>query len=34
MCEEEKAKAPFVPFGLDLFYWGQEQAESSSKILK
>nr|XP_020652709.1 UV-stimulated scaffold protein A [Pogona vitticeps] len=33
-CEDEKAKAPFVPFGLDLFYWGQEQPESSSKILK
>ncbi|KAJ7324513.1 hypothetical protein JRQ81_017533 [Phrynocephalus forsythii] len=32
--EEEKAKAPLVPFGLDLFYWGQEQPESSSKILK
>ncbi|KAH0624417.1 hypothetical protein JD844_031833 [Phrynosoma platyrhinos] len=32
--EEEKAKAPLVPFGIDLFYWGQEQPESSGKILK
>ncbi|XP_066478504.1 UV-stimulated scaffold protein A [Tiliqua scincoides] len=31
--QEEKAKAPVVPFGLDLFYWGQEQP-TSGKILK
>ncbi|XP_053243750.1 UV-stimulated scaffold protein A isoform X3 [Podarcis raffonei] len=31
--EEEKAKAPVVPFGLDLFYWGQEQP-GSGKIIK
>ncbi|XP_070799520.1 UV-stimulated scaffold protein A [Pituophis catenifer annectens] len=31
--EEEKAKAPLVPFGLDLFYWGQEQP-TSGKILR
>lgn len=31
--KEEKAKAPVVPFGLDLFYWGQEQP-TSGKILK
>ncbi|XP_033004292.1 UV-stimulated scaffold protein A isoform X1 [Lacerta agilis] len=31
--EEEKAKAPVVPFGLDLFYWGQEQPDSG-KIIK
>uniref|UniRef100_A0A8C6XBZ2 UV-stimulated scaffold protein A n=1 Tax=Naja naja TaxID=35670 RepID=A0A8C6XBZ2_NAJNA len=31
--EEEKARAPLVPFGLDLFYWGQEQP-TSGKILR
>ncbi|XP_053160899.1 UV-stimulated scaffold protein A isoform X3 [Hemicordylus capensis] len=31
--DEEKAKAPLVPFGLDLFYWGQEQP-TAGKILK
>ncbi|XP_070607508.1 UV-stimulated scaffold protein A [Erythrolamprus reginae] len=31
--EEEKAKAPLVPFGLDLFYWGQEQP-TPGRILK
>ncbi|KAM3837264.1 UV-stimulated scaffold protein A [Vipera latastei] len=31
--EEEKAKAPLVPFGMDLFYWGQEQP-TSAKILR
>ncbi|XP_015265572.1 PREDICTED: UV-stimulated scaffold protein A [Gekko japonicus] len=31
--EEEKSKAPIVPFGLDLFYWGQEQP-TAGKILK
>ncbi|XP_039203546.1 UV-stimulated scaffold protein A isoform X1 [Crotalus tigris] len=31
--EEEKAKAPLVPFGIDLFYWGQEQP-TSGKILR
>uniref|UniRef100_H3A7S2 UV-stimulated scaffold protein A n=1 Tax=Latimeria chalumnae TaxID=7897 RepID=H3A7S2_LATCH len=31
--EEEKAKAPIVPFGLDLHYWGQEQP-TTGKILK
>ncbi|XP_015685730.1 UV-stimulated scaffold protein A-like, partial [Protobothrops mucrosquamatus] len=29
----EKAKAPLVPFGIDLFYWGQEQP-TSGKILR
>ncbi|XP_008118395.2 UV-stimulated scaffold protein A [Anolis carolinensis] len=32
--EEEKTKAPLVPFGVDLFYWGQEQPASSGRILK
>ncbi|XP_026546629.1 UV-stimulated scaffold protein A [Notechis scutatus] len=31
--KEEKARAPLVPFGLDLFYWGQEQP-TSGKILR
>ncbi|NXX87787.1 UVSSA protein, partial [Centropus bengalensis] len=31
--EEERAKAPLMPFGLDLHYWGQEQP-SAGKILK
>ncbi|NXI34180.1 UVSSA protein, partial [Galbula dea] len=31
--EEERAKAPLMPFGLDLQYWGQEQP-SAGKILK
>ncbi|XP_032082462.1 UV-stimulated scaffold protein A isoform X2 [Thamnophis elegans] len=31
--EEERAKAPHVPFGLDLAYWGQEQP-TSGKILR
>ncbi|XP_037242739.1 UV-stimulated scaffold protein A isoform X2 [Falco biarmicus] len=31
--EEERAKAPFMPFGLDLHYWGQNQP-SAGKILK
>ncbi|KAM9027437.1 UV-stimulated scaffold protein A [Ara ararauna] len=31
--EEERAKAPFMPFGLDLHYWGQDQP-SAGKILK
>ncbi|XP_062981992.1 UV-stimulated scaffold protein A [Elgaria multicarinata webbii] len=31
--EEEKARAPLVPFGLDIFYWGQEQP-TSGNILK
>uniref|UniRef100_A0A8D0HFB5 UV-stimulated scaffold protein A n=1 Tax=Sphenodon punctatus TaxID=8508 RepID=A0A8D0HFB5_SPHPU len=31
--EEEKAKAPIVPFGLDLYYWGQDQP-TAGKILK
>ncbi|XP_077200146.1 UV-stimulated scaffold protein A isoform X2 [Paroedura picta] len=30
---EEKSKAPVVPFGLDLLYWGQEQP-TAGKILK
>ncbi|NXH15567.1 UVSSA protein, partial [Bucco capensis] len=30
---EERAKAPLMPFGLDLHYWGQEQP-STGKILK
>ncbi|XP_043368606.1 UV-stimulated scaffold protein A isoform X2 [Dermochelys coriacea] len=31
--EEERAKAPIVPFGLDLYYWGQDQP-TAGKILK
>ncbi|NXU71947.1 UVSSA protein, partial [Oreotrochilus melanogaster] len=31
--EEERAKAPFMPFGLDLHYWGQDQP-SAGKIIK
>uniref|UniRef100_U3ESP5 UV-stimulated scaffold protein A n=1 Tax=Micrurus fulvius TaxID=8637 RepID=U3ESP5_MICFL len=31
--KEEKARAPLVPFGLDLFYWGQEQP-TPGKILR
>ncbi|XP_060089546.1 UV-stimulated scaffold protein A [Heteronotia binoei] len=31
--EEEQSRAPVVPFGLDLFYWGQEQP-TAGKILK
>ncbi|XP_054830710.1 UV-stimulated scaffold protein A isoform X1 [Eublepharis macularius] len=31
--EEEKSKAPFVPFGLDLAYWGEEQPVAG-KIFK
>lgn len=31
--EEERAKAPLMPFGLDLHYWGQDQP-SAGKILK
>ncbi|NXG72801.1 UVSSA protein, partial [Baryphthengus martii] len=31
--EEERAKAPLMPFGLDLHYWGQDQP-SGGKILK
>ncbi|XP_062430529.1 UV-stimulated scaffold protein A isoform X1 [Rhea pennata] len=30
---EERAKAPIMPFGLDLHYWGQDQP-SAGKILK
>lgn len=30
---EEKAKAPLMPFGLDLHYWGEDQP-SAGKILK
>uniref|UniRef100_A0A8C8VG96 UV-stimulated scaffold protein A n=1 Tax=Pelusios castaneus TaxID=367368 RepID=A0A8C8VG96_9SAUR len=30
---EERAKAPVIPFGLDLFYWGQDQP-TAGKILK
>ncbi|NWU93952.1 UVSSA protein, partial [Upupa epops] len=30
---EERAKAPLVPFGLDLHYWGQDQP-NAGKILK
>lgn len=30
---EERAKAPVMPFGLDLHYWGQDQP-SAGKILK
>ncbi|NWJ04622.1 UVSSA protein, partial [Crypturellus undulatus] len=30
---EERAKAPILPFGLDLHYWGQDQP-SAGKILK
>ncbi|XP_037991451.1 UV-stimulated scaffold protein A isoform X1 [Motacilla alba alba] len=30
---EERAKAPLMPFGLDLHYWGQDQP-SAGKILK
>lgn len=31
--EEERAKAPLMPFGLDLHYWGQDQP-SAGKILR
>nr|XP_056718093.1 LOW QUALITY PROTEIN: UV-stimulated scaffold protein A [Euleptes europaea] len=31
--EEEKSKAPVIPFGLDLAYWGQEEP-AAGKILK
>ncbi|XP_074922742.1 UV-stimulated scaffold protein A isoform X1 [Chelonoidis abingdonii] len=31
--EEERAKAPIIPFGLDLYYWGQDQP-TACKILK
>ncbi|KFQ38384.1 UV-stimulated scaffold protein A, partial [Mesitornis unicolor] len=31
--QEERAKAPLMPFGLDLHYWGQDQP-STGKILK
>ncbi|KAM9142636.1 UV-stimulated scaffold protein A isoform 2-T2 [Pangshura tecta] len=31
--EEERAKAPIIPFGLDLYYWGQDQP-TAGKILK
>ncbi|XP_067154444.1 UV-stimulated scaffold protein A isoform X2 [Apteryx mantelli] len=31
--EEERAKAPIMPFGLDLHYWGQDEP-SAGKILK
>lgn len=30
---EERAKAPLMPFGLDLHYWGEDQP-SAGKILK
>lgn len=29
----ERARAPVVPFGMDLCYWGQEQP-ASGKVLK
>nr|XP_015200496.1 PREDICTED: UV-stimulated scaffold protein A isoform X2 [Lepisosteus oculatus] len=31
--QEEKARAPVMPFGLDLYYWGQDQP-TAGKILK
>ncbi|XP_028902266.1 UV-stimulated scaffold protein A isoform X2 [Ornithorhynchus anatinus] len=31
--EEERAKAPVMPFGIDLYYWGEEQP-TAGKILK
>ncbi|NXG24185.1 UVSSA protein, partial [Grallaria varia] len=31
--EEERAKAPLMPFGLDLHYWGEDQP-NAGKILK
>ncbi|KYO45629.1 UV-stimulated scaffold protein A [Alligator mississippiensis] len=31
--EEERVKAPIMPFGLDLYYWGQDQP-TAGKILK
>ncbi|XP_048705090.2 UV-stimulated scaffold protein A isoform X1 [Caretta caretta] len=31
--EEERAKAPIIPFGLDLYYWGQDQP-TAGKIHK
>ncbi|XP_029448533.1 UV-stimulated scaffold protein A isoform X2 [Rhinatrema bivittatum] len=31
--EEERAKAPVMPFGIDLYYWGQDQP-TAGKILK
>ncbi|RXM34336.1 UV-stimulated scaffold protein A [Acipenser ruthenus] len=31
--EEEKAQAPVMPFGLDLYYWGQDQP-TAGKIIK
>lgn len=30
---EERAKAPLMPFGLDLHYWGEDQP-GAGKILK
>ncbi|KAM9469996.1 UV-stimulated scaffold protein A isoform 1-T3 [Clarias gariepinus] len=30
---EEKEKAPVIPFGLDLYYWGEEQP-TAGKIIK
>jgi hypothetical protein len=31
--QAERARAPIVPFGVDLCYWGQEQL-TAGKILK
>lgn len=31
--EEASGKAPVVPFGLDLYYWGEEQP-TAGKIIK
>ncbi|XP_042198298.1 UV-stimulated scaffold protein A, partial [Callorhinchus milii] len=31
--EEEKERAPVIPFGLDLYYWGKEQS-TAGQILK
>ncbi|XP_029111644.1 UV-stimulated scaffold protein A isoform X2 [Scleropages formosus] len=33
MPSEERGKAPVVPFGLDLYYWGEEQP-TAGKIIK
>lgn len=30
---EKREKAPVVPFGLDLYYWGEEQP-TAGKIIK
>lgn len=30
---EEKKKVPVIPFGLDLYYWGEEQP-TAGKIIK